>query len=199
MKPPIILADDRTERNPVITDETFHHLISQESFLRRSAYKNTSIITDESFFNDSDMKSEYYLIIVYDKISAIPLLSARYYSNRLVIAKCLEGDPLMESRQIALRETLDLNAFKEEGLFLADRLSGNVHSSIYRQYRTQIFSLFYSEILTHNNGRKLVLMARKEKQEKLLNKYLHLGFSIVGITIHRGKEHWIISADLKNA
>jgi len=42
-------------------------------------------------------------------------------------------------------------------------------------------------------------MARKEKKDKLLKKYLRLGFNVVGSTMHNDKEHWVIITNLKDA
>lgn len=199
MQRPDILADNTYERKSTIKNKLHESLISYEADLRRSAYKNTTLKTNESFFNDSDMESEYYLIIIYDKKSNTPLLSARYYFDKSVIARCLKGDYLQESKAPDPENTLNIHAFKEEELFLLDRLSGNTHCSKYRRHRNYIYLLFYSEILRHNKNCKFVLMARKEKYEKLLTKYIRLGLNIAGSTKHKGKEHWILSGDLKKS
>ncbi len=199
MKPPIILDNNKTKRKPEITNEIIEKLILHETFLRRSAYKNTSIKTGESFFDDSDMKSEYYLVVVYDQNLNMPLLSARYFFDKTLIEKSLKGDDNINHLQTDLSGKLNLNDFKEGEIFLADRLSGNVYNSTYRQNRNYIFSLFYAEILTYNKNRSLILMARKEKHDKLLKKYLRLNFNIIGSIIHKGKEHWIILTDLKKS
>src|ERR1043166_9376109 len=60
-------------------------LMKCEAELRRSAYKHTPITTGESFYDDSDMSSDYYLVIVYDDKTKTPLLSARYYFNKEMI------------------------------------------------------------------------------------------------------------------
>jgi hypothetical protein len=39
-------------------------------------------------------------------------------------------------------------------------------------------------------------MARREKYEKLLTKYIRLGLHVIGSTKHKGKEHWILLGDL---
>lgn len=184
------------ERKSLSGDETNSHLILKEAFLRRTAYKNTPINISETFFDDSDLSSDYYLVVVYDSASGTPLLSARYCFDKPFITKCLRG----ERTDQPLRE-LEINteAYPAGELFLADRLSGNIASSIYRGHRDVIFNLFYREVLEHNKQASLILMARKEKKDKLLNKYLRLGFNIVGTTFHKGREHWIVLCDLKNA
>jgi hypothetical protein len=189
MQPPILLADNTIKRQSLIKEESVESLISLEAFLRRVAYRNTTIKTDESFFDDSDMKSEYHLVIVYDKSSGTPLLSSRYYFDKSVIAKYLKGDNDQEVELSCLGEKFNLESYADRNIFLADRLSGNISSSIYRQYRNRIFSMYYSEILNNNWNCTLLLMVREEKQ---LNKYLSLGFTIIGSTLHKGKQHSII-------
>ena len=63
MRSPAAFAEERHIRKAVISSEIHQQLITKEAFLRKLAYKNTTIKTDESFFDDSDMKSDYYLVI----------------------------------------------------------------------------------------------------------------------------------------
>lgn len=192
MQPSAKSTDKGQTRKAATNSEIFQQLVTKEAFLRRLAYKNTTIKTDESFFDDSDMKSEYYLVIVYDKASGTPLLSARHYFDKSLIAKFLKGDSDLE---IDLSK-FNLDNYTDGKIFLADRLSGNISSSIYRKYRADIFSLYYSEIVNNNRNSSLLLMVRKEKRNKQLAKYLSLGFTIIGSTLHKGKEHSIILRDL---
>lgn len=189
MQKPILLPDNAIKRSSVVNNKIFEKLISSEAFLRGVAYKNTSIKTDKSFFDDSDMKSDYYLILIYDRKSHTPLLSARYYFDKAVINKYLKGDHS--------ENTFNINKFKEGKIFLIDRMSGNNYSSIYRQNWNYIHLLFYSKLLKQNYDCKFIAMARKEKYEKLLAKYLRLGLRIVGATKHNGQEHWILLGDFK--
>lgn len=196
MQSPCTSVDNRQKRKAVTNSEAFQNLIAMESLLRRKAYKNTTINTDESFFDDSDMKSEYYLVIVYDKISNIPLLSARHYFYKSLIAKFLKGDHPLEPALTYLDEKFNLDAYSDGSVFLADRLSGNISSSIYRQHRNRIFSLYYSEIVNKNKNCTLLLMARKEKRDKQLSMYLNMGFVLIGSIMHKGKVHSIILRNL---
>jgi hypothetical protein len=197
MQIPIILNGNNTERKPAVGEEVYEEIVSLEAFLRKKAYKNTIIKTSNSFFDDSDMKSEYYLIVVYDELTKTPLLSSRYYFNKSIIANYLKGDShsVVESNDFV--EILDLNNYKDGEIFLADRLSGNISSDVYRKNRNQIFTLFYSEITAYNKNGKLILMVRKEKKDKLLSKYVCLGFNVIGSVMHNGREHWVIIGDLK--
>ncbi len=194
----ILPADNTIKRQAKSKEEKLEYLISHEAFLRRAAYKNTTIKTNESFFDDSDMKSEYYLVIVYDKTSNTPLLSARHYFDKSLIAKFLKGDNGLETELSYLGEKFNLDSYSDGEIFLADRLSGNISSLIYRQCRNRIFSLYYSEIVNNNKNCTLLLMVRKEKRDKQLSNYLNMGFTLLGSTLHKGKEHSIILRDLKH-
>ena len=199
MQPPLLLPDNTIKRQSQIKEESVGSLISFEAFLRRAAYKNTTIKTDESFFDDSDMKSEYNLVVVYDKPSNTPLLSARHYFDKSVIAKYLKGDNGLEIEHSRLGTEFNLDGYPTGKVFLADRLSGHINSSIYRQYRNNIFKLYYSEIVNNNKNCTLLLMVRKENHDKQFSKYLNMGFTLIGSTLHKGKVHSIILRDLQNA
>jgi len=131
-------------------------------------------------------------VVVYDKVSGTPLLSARHYFDKSLISKFLKGDNNLEIEH----SKFHLDNYPNGKVFLADRLSGNICSSIYRKYRADIFSLYYSEIVNSNKNCTLLLMVRKEKRDKQLSKYLSIGFTIIGSTLHKGKEHSIILRDL---
>jgi hypothetical protein len=77
MKPPVSIGGHKTQRTPVTRDEENESQVSMETFLRRSAYRHATIKTGEAFFDDSDMLSDYYLVLIYDEISNTPLLSCR--------------------------------------------------------------------------------------------------------------------------
>jgi hypothetical protein len=197
MQPPILILDNTFKRVSKTQENYEEYLISLESYLRITAYKNTTIKTDQTFFDDSDMKSEYTLVVVYDKISGTPLLSARHYFEKSTILKFLKGDNNTETELIHNNEKFILDSFNDN-IFLADRLSGNIKSAIYRQNRSKIFNLYYSEIVSKNKNCTLLLMVRKERGDKQLSKYLKMDFSIIGSTLHKGKEHTIIVRDLKS-
>ncbi len=199
MRPFIQVAGIPAERTPIVKDAFLNTLVAQEAFLRKLAYKNTTIKTDASFFDDSDMKHDYYLVVVYDAISNTPLLSSRYYFDTPFIAKCLQGDNASKTVLVHKGKEFDLEGYDMGRIFLADRLSGNIGSSIYRYYRTHIFSLYYSEIVAANKNCSLLLMVREEKYNKQLAKYLRMGFDTIGTALHKGKQHHIILRDLNNA
>lgn len=190
MQAPSFFNSKKLARQADIVNEINEKHISYEEFLRKTAYKDAPMKIDESFFNDSDMKSTYYLVVVYDKTSRTPLLSSRYYFDKAIISKAVNSTSC---------ENVNMDQYKEGELFLADRLSGNTENPIYQKNRDYIFSLFYSEVLTRNRNSSLILMARKEKEDRLLNKYNRLGFETIGSKMHNGKDHWIVILDLKKA
>jgi hypothetical protein len=182
------------QRRAMDADPFTQKLIEHESFLRKLAYKNTPIQTSGAFFDDSDMQADYFLLVIYDNSTATPLLSTRYYFDSERIAECLRGDGGTGIIPEALQNELQSGTTK---VFLADRLSGNLSSSIYRENRKAIFSLLYSTIFNSYPECTLVLMVRKEPGNKLLEKYTAIDFSIQGSVNHKGKPHWIISRKMK--
>ena len=85
LQKPILLANNTTQRKSIAPTKKAENLIIQEDFLRKLAYKNTSIKTTETFFNDTDMQSDYFLIIICHNKTNTPLLTARYYFDATAI------------------------------------------------------------------------------------------------------------------
>lgn len=192
MHPPAILPDNTIKRKAQLLDDEVETLIAYEAFLRKEAYKNTTIKISDSFFDDTDMKTAYYLVVVYDKASNTPLLSSRHYFDKSLISSTLQG----ENKTEIDATIFDINQYEDGKIFLADRLSGNLSNEMYQNNRRDIFTRYYSEILNYNKDCTLLLMVRKEKEDKQLAKYISLGFTIIGSTQHKGKEHTIIIRDL---
>lgn len=167
-------------------------LINYERELRRLAYDSVDMPKDDSFYDDSDMRSNYFLVVVYNRLMRIPLLSARYYMEKSAIQLSLNGDSSGESKALTW---LDLDVFSAEKYFLADRLSGNLNHWYFKKYRNYIFYKFYVEIVTKNPGYKMILMARSERHERLMTKYVRLGLNIKGYTMHHGRGHWVLLGD----
>ncbi len=197
MKAPTTADDGSIIRVSYITNQKQEWLLGHENYLRRWAYKNTTIHTDDSYFDDSDMTSDYYLVVVYDQSSNTPLLSSRHYFNKSIIQKYLNGDQGNDFERTPLGESFQLDKYNKGEIFLADRLSGNLENAIYMGLRKQIFSAYYEEIVSKNKNATLLLMVRKENDDQQLSKYLFLGFDIIGNVIHKGKIHTIIIRDLK--
>lgn len=166
------------------------HLLDQESWLRRLAYSNTSLNVDASFFDDSDIQSPYYIIVVHHKKSKTPLLSVRYYFEKSIIHRYLNGCSDPNSNYSTSIDYLETKRHGE--IFLADRLSGNLKHPIYKRYRYFIFFLLYKTLYTQHMNTEFFLMAKDDFSNRLLNKYLKLGLSVYGDTIHNGVKHWIL-------
>jgi hypothetical protein len=180
---------DVAGRRSFYKDGLDEKLISGEAMLRKQAYRNIQIKTDEVFFNDADMRSNYNLIVVYSKDPFTPLLTARYYSDQDIISGVLKGDD----------HKGEFSFGGEQEIFLIDRMCANTSSSIYRKKRSYINLLFYSELLMRNSKSRFFAMARKEKGDKLLRKYLRLGLRVTGLVKHKGREHWLLLGDLKQS
>lgn len=141
------------------------------------------------------MRSDYYLLIVYHGRSQKPLLSARYYFDKLLIEKTTKGSPNVGVDHPVFSNTLTLDKFKQGEIFLSDRLSGNHFNTIYRRYRTYIHALFYSELRLRNNNCNYIIMARKEKQDKLLTNYLKWVLKLLASQTTKKKNtgfYWVI-------
>lgn len=191
-----ILKDDRWQKIYVnCSTNECDKLILFETFLREKAYRNTTIRTNEAFYDDSDMISNYFLIVVYDQFSNTPLLSARLFSNISLINKTMRGD-FDTDPQFKINGT-DLNFAGK--LFLSDRFSANLHSSIYRYNRETIFNLLYKTVLGIVGTSQLLLMVRKTTLNKQLNKYLKLGFIQLGSVVHKGKDHDVVYYDFQKS
>jgi hypothetical protein len=196
------IGTNTIERGPFDGCDKHIKLIQGEYLLRKSAYKDSTIDIDKSFFDDSDMNSDYYLIIIYFEGMSLPLLTARYYFNKDIISEVLnqgyENIPFEEKKISAINSSAILKELVKGNVFLIDRLSANKSSKVYRLYREYIFMKLCLELVFNNRRKILLAMARRDKHEKLLAKYLHLGLRIIGLINHKGKEHWILQGDLHN-
>lgn len=197
MKPAHADSLNGSQRIGVIDNHVERELILKENWLRKSAYRNAVINTGESFFNDTDMRSEYYLVIVYHKKSGTPLLSARYYFQNDLVSKALSVD----NQKLVSEDLLhinDLTVLKNRKIFLADRLSGNISSKLYRRNRKFIHFLFYAELKARNKQHNYLIMARKEPGEKLRSNYTDWGLKVVNLVEHNGKPHWVLLGNFTN-
>ena len=194
----ILMANPQFGRKSCNQPERYNDLINGEYLLRKTAYKNAKITVDESFFDDSDMQSNYYLIIIYSDKMSIPLLTARYYFDKNIIYKSLKGDKNNANQRHLLPDFV-VKELNNGNVLLIDRLSANKSARIYRLYRDYIFMKFYLQLVSHNRGKIILAMARRDKYEKLLTKYIRLGLNIIGVIHHRSKEHWILFGNLSTS
>lgn len=192
MQKPLLMENGKAKRQAFKNNKFSENQILKEYESRKSAYRNTSIQTSENFFDDSDMVSDYFLIVIHDNYYNVPLLTARYYYHTTPIEKSLKGDD-----ETCSKHNIGFDSIRNSKLFLSDRLSGNVNNTVYRRNRNYIFLLFYLEILSRHKDGQFILMARKEKHDKLLKKYIEIGLEIAGSNVHKSKEHWILIGDVK--
>lgn len=158
----------------------------RESELRRLAYRDTPIEVDSTFFDNSDLKVPYRILLIYDAASMTPLLSARYYFDDTRISKAIQGfkHPFLESGS--------------DSMFLIDRMSANSSTELYRRNRNRIMAAFHMELFKHTRGRRFIAMARVEPGDKLMKKYRTLGMAELGKTMHQSKEHWVLAGDMEH-
>lgn len=181
------------------SSEISNDLVGYEDFLRRKAFKASTIDSDPSFFDNSDMISEYYLTVVYDKRTKTPLLSSRHFYHKETIQKKLLGENVKETKEFSNWNKINLENYKEGQIFLADRLSANSEHPLFIKNRNFIFLKYYKTLYKDNLGKNYFLMAKSEKFEKLLTKYIRLGLVIVGKSQHHKKVHWILFGDFNNS
>lgn len=195
-KPPELTNQGIVQRKPVEFKIENIELLKMEADLRRLAYKEVDMNLKDCFYDDSDMTSNYFLVIIFCKKTKTPLLSARYFFDIERINRNLkiQGKSLCE-----VNDKFKFDQFEEGKLFLSDRLSGNINNEIYQRKRNFLFALFYSEILRVNKSKSLILFARSEANERLLTKYIRIGFHIIGKTNHHNKVHWILLSDLSKS
>ncbi|WP_294678161.1 hypothetical protein [uncultured Fluviicola sp.] len=159
-------------------------LISDERLLRKTAFENVSMHRSQAFYTDEDMEAPFDFIVVTDRKSKTPLLSSRSYTNQSVIRKQLHAhDP---------EDYLTLVLDPDEDYVLLDRLSGNLAHPLFLKMRERIFMNYYIRVLKAYPKHHIILMARSSPDERLLTKYLRLGFHIVGKQKHNGVTHWIV-------
>ncbi|MGV3609479.1 MAG: hypothetical protein ACO1N0_00925 [Fluviicola sp.] len=159
-------------------------LISDERFLRKTAFENVRMNHSKAFYTDEDMDVPFDFIVVKDRKSKIPLLSSRSYTDPSFIRKQLHAhDP---------EDYLTLLLDPNENYVLLDRLSGNLAHPLFMKMRERIFMNYYIGVLKAYPKHHIILMARSSPDERLLTKYLRLGFHIVGKQKHNGVPHWIV-------
>lgn len=159
-------------------------LIRAERFLRKIAFEEVNMARPEIFYTDEDLNSAFDFIVVRDRTSKTPLLSSRSYTDHSVIRKQLNGhDP---------GDYLTLSLLPDEHYVLLDRLSGNLKHSAFVKNRKRIFMSYYIHVLKSYPKNHIILMARSSPDERLLTKYIRLGFHVIGKQKHNQIAHWIL-------
>lgn len=174
-------------------------VLVEENKLRKMAYANTPIKKEPSFFKNGDMSKTYYILLVYEKKSGTPLLSARYYFDTEMILKYISGKEASATEGILnIIQDIKQNKIDSSSLFLIDRMSVNIANQVYRNYRWQIISMFQMELLKHTRNCPFFAMAREDKQQKLAKKYETYGLEIIGSCNHQGKSHYVMYSNMEH-
>ncbi|MDF3027168.1 MAG: hypothetical protein K0S23_1475 [Fluviicola sp.] len=165
-------------------------LVQAERHLRKTAYAEVQMIRTEAFYTDEDMGAAFDFIVVRDRKTKTPLLSSRSYTDQRLISK-----------QLQPHETTDyltLSLVPDEPYVFLDRLSGNSAHPLFTNMRQRIFMNYYLRVLNSYPKHHIILMARSSLDERLLTKYLRLGFHVVGKQKHHQADHWIVILPAKS-
>lgn len=163
------------------------HFLPKEKELRREAFESVDMLKTESFFTDNDLKCPFSFLLVRDSASDSLLLSSRAYTDQSTIQTVIS--PVIDSDYLLM--TL---APTKNYVFL-DRLVTSAFHPQFLANRSSIFRHFYTMVLQRFQRHDIILMARSEPNERLLTKYIRLGFHIVGKKTHNGVLHYIIHLD----
>lgn len=169
-----------TAKNP---DNAF--LLEYERILRKTAYAQVEIEKPDSFYDDSDLHLPFQFTVVYHPNLNIPLLSSRNITDNQFLQRLLNEN------------TTALSGIESGNQILCDRLSGNLSDPLFRKYRNVSFAFYYAEIYKRYKQKTMFLMARSESSERLLSKYIRVGFYLIGEKLHNGKKHWILRQDVQ--
>lgn len=164
--------------------------LEMETFLRKEAFQNVNMVKSEQFYSDEDMLKPYQITVIYHRKTKTPLLSSRGVFDREKIIRTIEGE-----RKFETAEELELN---DQEICLFDRLAGNYNHELYAKFRKLIFAKYYAEIVRLHGKKTIFLMARSEPKEKLLTKYIRIGFTPIRQTEHNGKLHWVVKMNYRD-
>lgn len=160
-------------------------LLEYERMLRKTAYAHVEMEKSDSFYDDSDLHLPFQFTVVYHSKKNIPILSSRNITDDHFLQSMLNEN------------SLALPDFEHGNQILCDRLSGNLSHPLFRKYRNVSFAFYYAEIYKRYQQKTMFLMARSESSERLLSKYIRVGFYLIGEKLHNGKKHWILRQDVR--
>lgn len=166
-------------------------LVHAERALRKTAFETVPMMKSEFFYSDADLDGSFDLIVVREKTTKTPLLSSRSYTDQSLILKQLQAhEP---------SDYLNLSLLPNEQYVFLDRLSSNSNHSFFIKMRQRVFMNYYIYVLKSYPNHNIILMARSSPDERLLTKYLRLGFHVVGKQKHNQTDHWILLLSGKNS
>ncbi|OFZ16695.1 MAG: hypothetical protein A3D92_03530 [Bacteroidetes bacterium RIFCSPHIGHO2_02_FULL_44_7] len=175
-------------------------VLEGESHLRRKAYAHVQITKGEVFFNNSDLNSGYFILLVYSSEDRTPLLSARYYFDPIKLKSSLKFDALEEPSKTDLELLFLLHhKLNQNKLFLIDRMSANAGHPLYRRHRNTVLSAMHYELFLHTRDCLYIGLARKEPLDKLKLKYQQFGMKAIGTITHQDKLHWVLKGNMEES
>lgn len=159
-------------------------LVQAERSLRKAAFSEVNMIRTPAFYTDEDMNNSFDFIVALDRKTKTPLLSSRSYTDQSLIRKQLQATETTDY--------LTLSFVPNEKYVLLDRLSGNLSHPLFIKMRQKVFMIYYIHVLKFYPKHHIILMARSSPDERLVTKYLRLGFHVVGKQKHNQVDHWIV-------
>lgn len=168
---------------PMRQDRISHlHAQPREKELRRRAFETVKMATTERFFTDDDLDCSFSFLQVWH--SDTLLLSSRAYTDQKTISAVISPD----SESDYLLEELD----STRSYVFLDRLVIDAENTSFQFNRPLVFRRFYDQVISKFKQHDIILMARSEPNERLLTKYIRLGFHVIGKKTHHNIPHYII-------
>lgn len=175
-----------------------------------------------SITDDNDMNGDYYLCIVYCLkfewsfrfLKFEPLASARFYTTQADIIKELEGEEGVyfvnpqdqkDIQRVPLESLVSVS--DSDNCCLIDRLSIPTmtgHKVNAEELQMSVSGELYCKIRETVQASTYLAIARREKTELLLRRYMPLGFTIKGMTKYKiggsgeAKEFWVLKGSWQN-
>lgn len=119
----------------------------------------------------------------------------RFYYSKNVIQSYLKSNDTVASEldEIGKEAGIDvLSEVDKNNICFVDRLAGDKKNDVFRKYRNYIFSQIYVKLVSENKDKLFLTTARSDRYEKLLTKYLRIGFSVMGNIDHDDEKYWIL-------
>jgi len=187
--------------------EETNYFLREEYNLRREAYSKISKTSiPESVLDDRDMNGFYSLFVVYKKVNNSKnkaLISARVFTNRHDIQKeiCDKENKILvfdKDQQTLIENFFVLPNLEEGEIFVIDRMS----TTFIREYKDELYGMLFKKIYDiYQNAKFTYALARRDKEEYLMCKYVRLGMKIEGecdYELHCKLRHWVLSGTVED-
>ncbi len=205
--------------SPNNNPEYFHYYLREkQNRLRRYSnrlandptFKDTQITL--SFLDDGDLDNDYSLYLLMDKNLDEVLYSCRVFSGLSdVKAEVSGGKSIEEISKDGVDDytfQMQLEAVKyaktlDESCVVFDRLSGkrSTNDPYLATYAKYLLYKFFLKNEYNKGKRRLICLARQEKENRLLHGYVNLGLEIKGIANYligdREISHWLLCRNIE--